>query len=365
MGMRDDADGRWELIANHFTGDSSPDERMALERWIEESPANAKLVSGLRQAGEMIRPPRLAPLDVAAEQRAVAQRIGVGHAGSRARSSRIVPRAASGANVVRRIVLGVSAVAAATAIIVAGLRQTAPSLAMSGRMYSTDVAQHASVTLSDGSRITLAPQSRLRVADGFGRDTRSVTLDGEAYFEVASAAGAPFVVHTGTVATRVLGTGFVVRRYPTDASVSVAVLTGKVVTGARRHVTLTAGSVARLTDSTATTLVRGDMHEYTAWTRGQLVFENAPVPEMLATIGRWYGYEFRLADSALANTVAHARVTAAFRIGRPEETLLALQDVINVTLTFEKTVVTLHARSRSGAVSRRDKMPSIPMERGK
>ncbi|GAB3936576.1 FecR family protein [Larkinella terrae] len=84
------------------------------------------------------------------------------------------------------------------------------------------------VRLADGSTVVLEPASRLRILAGFGDTKREVQLAGEAFFEVAKNPEKPFLVYTGNVVTKVLGTSFRIKAYDTDANVSVAVRTGKV-----------------------------------------------------------------------------------------------------------------------------------------
>jgi ferric-dicitrate binding protein FerR (iron transport regulator) len=212
--------------------------------------------------------------------------------------------------------------------------------APSSRMYATAIGQRATLRLDDGSRVTLAPQSRLVVA--LGANARELTLEGEAYFDVGALAHAPFVVRTGSVTTRVLGTAFTVRRYLGDHETQIAVINGRILAkNGNAHVIVDAGSIGTITDSTATTASIPDVQRYTEWTRGRIVFHQMPVPTLLATLGRWYGVQFRLADSA----VVHRRVTGDFRSDELAETLAGLKDILDVTLTFDGQIVTLRGRA--------------------
>jgi ferric-dicitrate binding protein FerR (iron transport regulator) len=202
--------------------------------------------------------------------------------------------------------------------------------------YSTGTGQRSIIMLVDGSRVTLAPASRLVVNTGFGRAARVVDLQGEAYFSVPSAEHAPFIVRTGSVTTRVLGTVFNVRRYSTDSALQVSVVSGRVSVGnTRSRIVLSAGRLGIVTDST--TMQTGDAHRSTEWTRGRLVFDDTPVPVMLAALGRWYGYDFRIADSTLKSV----NVKAEFREGDSAEMLQLLKRMLHVTLRFDGNIVTL------------------------
>jgi len=206
------------------------------------------------------------------------------------------------------------------------------------RTYATQTAQRATVTLDDGSTVVLAPESRVCFTlNGMGR--RSVDLVGEALFTVTQRPDHPFVVRTGAVSTRVLGTAFDVRRYAADTATLVTVLSGRVASGgSARPVVLTAGRIGRITDSTAVVSATPNPAHAVLWTQGRLEFNDTPVPAMLATLGRWYGYEFRLADTTLATRY----VSVGFKTDRVEETMSTLKALLGVTMTFEGKVVTLH-----------------------
>jgi transmembrane sensor len=219
------------------------------------------------------------------------------------------------------------------------------------------------ITLADGSRITLAPGSQLRVASDFGVRTRTVALSGEAYFAVPNRTKTPLIVTTGTVATHVIGTEFDVRHYPSDAAVRVAVTSGRVMTrGTRSTITLAAGAIGEVTDSTATASA-GDARAATEWRTGRLVFDDTPVAAVLTSIGRWYGYQFIIPDSALARR----RIIADFHTNSPEKTLSAIKHLLDVTMTFDGSVVTVRARQLRGTtrVRRDTMMGDTPGEVGK
>lgn len=84
------------------------------------------------------------------------------------------------------------------------------------------------VNLPDGSSVMLKKGSTLSFPRAFAGDTREIRLNGEAFFEVAKDASKPFYVFANEVVTKVLGTSFTIRSFPTDRQVTVAVKTGKV-----------------------------------------------------------------------------------------------------------------------------------------
>lgn len=84
------------------------------------------------------------------------------------------------------------------------------------------------VTLSDGSSVRLNANSELIVEKGFEKKTRSVSLEGKAYFEVKDNFERPFVVQTDYSFIQVVGTKFEVEAYPDQPEVIVKVDEGKV-----------------------------------------------------------------------------------------------------------------------------------------
>jgi ferric-dicitrate binding protein FerR (iron transport regulator) len=238
--------------------------------------------------------------------------------------------------------------------------------AAAASVYATTTRQQAKITLADGSHVVLAPRSRLSVIAGYGAAARTVQLTGEAYFDVDARAKAPFVVHTGAVVTRVLGTSFTVRQYQPNDAVTVGVISGKVMSsGQTGSVTLTAGMQGEVTDSTAVTTT-GPIGANVGWINGVLIFTNTPVPDMLATLERWYGYQFRLTDTSLT----HARVTTSFSIGAAAKTMTALRDLLDVTIETHGDVLTLSPRRRGNGGVRSSKADarsplSNPKEAGK
>jgi ferric-dicitrate binding protein FerR (iron transport regulator) len=89
-------------------------------------------------------------------------------------------------------------------------------------------ARRRVIHLPDGSMVILNKNSQLDYPAAFAGKTREVRLSGEAYFDITHMNGRPFLVRTGKVTTRVLGTAFNIKAYPADADIEVTVTHGKV-----------------------------------------------------------------------------------------------------------------------------------------
>src|SRR5207245_7963028 len=150
------------------------------------------------------------------------------------------------------------------------------------REFTTARGQRAEMRLTDGTRILLSVDSKLRVPGDYGAAARDVYVDGEAYFEVTHDATKPFAVHAANALVRDLGTRFGVRAYAGEQRVRVVVAEGKV---ALRSVAaadtsnpapeLSTGELGRLDASGVLTLAQGvNVQRYLAWTEGRLAFHD-------------------------------------------------------------------------------------------
>jgi len=203
------------------------------------------------------------------------------------------------------------------------------------RTFTTAAGQITTATLDDGTQVTIAPRSTLIVQG------RELALVGQVFVRAPHRtpnSGAPLTVRTGSITTRVLGTAFDVRRYTTDTATRVFVREGKVSVGASRAVTVAAGELVRVTDSTATRTEGADPSLYTTWTSGTLRFDNIPTHELLDLVSAWYGVELRLADTT------YAAEPVSIQLDRQSlpEVLAMLRTVLGVRMTFNGNVVTLH-----------------------
>ena len=84
------------------------------------------------------------------------------------------------------------------------------------------------LTLSDRSTVTLEPGARIVFPATFTGDKRTVQLTGNAFFEITRNPDQPFLVYSGKIITRVLGTSFRIKNNAKDKALEVEVVTGKV-----------------------------------------------------------------------------------------------------------------------------------------
>jgi transmembrane sensor len=83
-------------------------------------------------------------------------------------------------------------------------------------------------TLPDGSQVKLNNHSIIQFPHEFTESDRTVTLTGEAYFNVSPNPEKPFIIRSGPVETRVIGTSFNLKAYPDDDIIELYVEEGSV-----------------------------------------------------------------------------------------------------------------------------------------
>ncbi|SDK66553.1 FecR family protein [Pedobacter sp. ok626] len=168
------------------------------------------------------------------------------------------------------------------------------------------------VILSDGTHVWLNADSKLSFPSQFTGNSRTVTLSGEAYFEVAKNKAKPFVVNYGKSAVEVLGTHFNIMAYKDEAASKVTLLEGavKVNSGAEK-VVLKPGQQAEILEEKGAAIALNndiDTEQVIAWKNGYFMFANEPVESIMRKISRWYDvtvvYEDNQQDKALWGTVS-------------------------------------------------------------
>ena len=149
------------------------------------------------------------------------------------------------------------------------------------------------LVLSDGTKVWLNADSKIKYPVSFGKDKREVSLHGEGYFEVAKDSTRPFIVSTEKMDVKVLGTTFDVNTYEDDGKSFVVLVEGLVEVSAGKGESriITPGHMAEVNmyDVQAKIQVsKCDTEHYVAWKNGNFSFRNASLTEILKRVSRYY-----------------------------------------------------------------------------
>lgn len=173
----------------------------------------------------------------------------------------------------------------------------------SGQLYYNTITTPAGgeyrVTLPDGTDVWLNAGTSLRYPTAFSGAERRVSLNGEAYFEVAKNPAQPFVVEAGGTETKVLGTHFNVMAYADEAYVKTTLAEGAVVlrkNGREEKLRPGEGGTMGRVDG-GITVVPADVEQDLAWKNGNFSFNKTELPVIMKQLARWYDLEIRYAGT--------------------------------------------------------------------
>ncbi|RFS20687.1 DUF4974 domain-containing protein [Chitinophaga silvatica] len=166
------------------------------------------------------------------------------------------------------------------------------------------------IYLPDGSSVVLNAGSSLRYDK---RNFREVYLLGEAYFDVRQHANSPFLVHTGGLTTKVLGTSFNIHAYPNDHQIKVTVSSGKVqVSGVKQQTsTILTANEQVVFDRNAERFSKQvvDARKEITWRPAELVIDDQALPELMSFLEARFSCHIQLQSSNLQQQ----RVSATFK----------------------------------------------------
>ena len=160
-------------------------------------------------------------------------------------------------------------------------------------LLSTPRGGQYQVVLPDGTRVYLNADSKLRYPTRFTGNNRTVSLSGEAYFEVAPDMKKPFLVHVANKSwVEVLGTSFNINAYMDESVMQTTLVTGRIKVkgaGSKDSVILKPGQQAveaqRLSVRTA------DVEKVLAWKNGMFNFEGLDFKTGMRQLARWYNVD--------------------------------------------------------------------------
>jgi ferric-dicitrate binding protein FerR (iron transport regulator) len=184
------------------------------------------------------------------------------------------------------------------------------------------------LNLPDGSTVVLNTDSKLVYPPAFENDTRDVYLTGEAYFDVKHNPEKPFIVHTGTVTTKVLGTAFNINAYKSQDFVTVTVTRGKVEVKRKQKLLGVLKQNEQISFNEAKDIitkrsVRTDT--VVLWKNDDLYFDNITFSEAALILSNKYNVTITFKEERIRN----CQFTASFKNNATLEQVLAVLSHLN------------------------------------
>ena len=213
--------------------------------------------------------------------------------------------------------------------------QFASVVAPFGAVVKYELPDHSTVWLNSGSSLSYPVR--------FSRKSRTVQLEGEAYFDVQKNPDRPFtVVADGGMKVKVLGTKFNVSAYKDDSSIETTLESGKVevITDSGVSLELIPGEQANYSkESGHLEKHKVNAYDHTAWKDGKMVFRNASLEEIFNRLEHKFGiniilsgqpsgderYRATFRNESLDRTMDYLGRIAGFRWQFEDENTIAVQ----------------------------------------
>lgn len=157
--------------------------------------------------------------------------------------------------------------------------------------------------LCDGTKIHLNSLSTIKFPLCFDSSSRTVELQGEAYFEIAKDSLSPFYVKVNGILVRQYGTEFSVSARSKD-KVIVALESGSVAIINEKHheQMIKPNEIARWSSEDNNVIVSDeDITPYTAWHHERFVFNNNTLFEIMQTLSLWYNVDVTFDNKDIQN----------------------------------------------------------------
>lgn len=188
-------------------------------------------------------------------------------------------------------------------------------------VVSTQKGSRSYIELPDGTKVWINADTRITYDKSFGKESRAVTLAGEAYFDVTHDARNPFIVHTASMDIKVLGTAFNVKAYPNDVMAQATLLRGSIEvqlnSGKRLLLAPNEKLIIRSGQEEKKSIAPGDAvlgrelevinisgndsgtkSAETGWVTNELVFNKNTIQEMIPVLERWYNVNIEFTGSS-------------------------------------------------------------------
>ncbi|MDH6311193.1 transmembrane sensor [Dysgonomonas sp. PFB1-18] len=210
------------------------------------------------------------------------------------------------------------------------------SNAMAEQTISVPAGQRLNITLPDGTDVWLNAKTTIRYPVSFNTKERLVSIDGQAYFDVAKNEKVPFIVKSPSGTVQALGTKFDILDYSDSGIYETMLMEGSVkinlVDDANQEVILTPDKKTVLDKGRLQTIEVSDLSAY-QWKDGLISFKNESFENIMRSFEKTYDIKIVVENKNIGNRV----FTGKFRIiDGVEYALRVLQRDVN--FRFERDV---------------------------
>jgi len=287
-----------DLIPGYLSGELADSDRVLLEDWRKEEPANEKHFQEIKAIWEAF--PRLGAMEQFDPFKALKQ---VNEKVGRRASAYWLQQFQKIAAILLLPLLVFAAYQ--------GYRYFKPATGEQvWQTYTTPPGVKAKFQLPDGSVFWLNSSSEAMFPNQFAKGHRTVKIKGEAFFEVAYNPSSPFYVELSGISVKVLGTKFNVIDYENENRTEVILKEGKVALGLKD--TGIFKEMAQLNPNEAAFFNKNNRKlekrrvetaKYTSWINGRLIFRDDTMDEVIRKLNRCFNVEINVSDPEILKYV--------------------------------------------------------------
>ena len=322
-----------DLIARYLSGEATKGEIREVESWANESENNTTILEQYRKLWLLTANAEIPEVDE--EQAWLKLKLRMHEDASQTKEAEIIPLTSGKSFPFLRVAAGISIL-----------------LLISSLVYFFNINEKAikyvagneqmEVYLPDSSKVILQPNSLLSFSESdYAKESRSMELSGEAYFDVRRNESSPFIVSVSKSQVQVLGTSFRIKQ--NSSSVQVAVITGKVELRSkesnRAKQILTPGLEGILNESEGNISVDSISTEELGYQLHRtLVFEETDLKQVCKTLSGIFHADVSLSTSNLELCL----LTATFKNQSLSEILEIVASTFNLELKESGKGYALH-----------------------
>lgn len=321
-----------ELLGRYLSGNCSDNERIIIEEWVKQSAANQSVYDEYKKVWESANTENnsLHAIDVDLGWEELNRKIDEVEKAEIIHTSKLAFLSKNNFRIWARI--------AAILVIAFGLYYVFNNVIFKQQVSEVVYAQSEntmqSLVLSDGSEITLNKQSDVSYPEVFTADAREIDFQGEAFFNITPNPEKPFIISSGEVQIKVLGTSFNLFSFPESEEIILYLESGKVLFSS---IDLNDGSIIEqliltpgqkgVFNRTTGLICKSEFtnQNFLAWKSGVIEFEKTPLSEVFDVLEKTYDVKIKSNDS-----IDEYCLTARFDNETPESIFETIHTIFGI-----------------------------------
>ncbi len=310
----------YEMIWKYLAGQASRDEISSLERWVKENPEHEKLFLEYKRLWIMTGLDKdNYSIDVESEWKKLESKLFAGDV--KVKSLYENTRSGIFRPLFRYAAIFITLIALAGVLYLLLSKPEMKELTATNSVITT--------RLPDGSEVTLNHGSKLIYPSRFKGETRSLKLEGDAFFKVTPDKTKTFIVEAGQAIVKVLGTSFYLNAKADQPDIEVTVSSGKVSFGSdSEEVILIAGEKGVFNKEKGTLDKKPNQDEnFISWKTKKMVFHKEKLEVVFRKIEQTYGATIKITSPA----ILECRLTATFN----DQSLEKVMEILKATFNLE------------------------------